>query len=95
VGFMKMTKKNTNLVNFLVKKKKKKKLHILTRATMRGFGLTSLVVCTNNKTRDRRGRNMTIRSEICTKNIHFLGFHDIREGVTLWGLTLWSLGCIQ
>ena len=62
---------------------------------MRGFGLTSLVVCTNGKTRDRRGRNTTIRSKIWTKDIHSLGFHDIREWVTLWRLILRSLGCRQ
>ena len=48
------------------KKKKNKKvtLHILTHGAMRGCGLTSLVVCINDKIRDIRERNVTIRSEI-------------------------------
>ena len=51
--------------NFNKKKKKKKvTLHILTHGTMRGCGLTSLVVCINDKIRDIRERNVTIRSEI-------------------------------
>ena len=37
---------------------------------------------------------MTIRSEIRSTNIRSLGFQDNREWVTLWRLTLWSLGCI-
>ena len=79
------------------KKKKKKKvtLHILTHDAMRGCGLTSMVVCINDKIRDTRERNVTIRSEISTTNIHSLGFWDIREGVILWRLILWSLGCIS
>ena len=35
---------------------------------------------------------MIIRSEILTMNIRSLGFQDIRECVTLWGLILRSLG---
>ena len=48
------------------KKEKNKKvaLHILTHGAMRGCGLTSLVVCINDKIRDIRERNVTIRSEI-------------------------------
>ena len=51
------------------KKKKKNKnkkvtLHMLTHGAMRGCGLTSLVVCINDKIRDIRERNVTIRSEI-------------------------------
>jgi hypothetical protein len=46
------------------KKKKKKTLHILAHAIMRGCGLTSLVVCTNDESGDIRERNVTIRSEI-------------------------------
>ena len=77
------------------KKKKKKKvtLHILTHGAMRGCGLTSLVVCINDKIRDIRERNVTIRSEIWTTNIRSLGFRDIREWVILWRLILRSLGC--
>ena len=66
---------------------------MLTRGTMRGCGLTSLVVCINDKFCDIRERNVTIRSEIWTTNIHFLGFRDIREWVTVWRLILRSLGC--
>ena len=47
----------------LVKKKNKNKkvtLHILTH----GFGLTSLVICIDDKICDTRERNETIRSEI-------------------------------
>jgi hypothetical protein len=45
-------------------KKKKKTLHILTHGAMRGCGLTSLVVCINDRFCDRRERNVTTRSEI-------------------------------
>ena len=48
----------------LNKQHKKKTLHILTRGTMQGCDLTSLVVCINGKTCDVRERNVTIRSEI-------------------------------
>jgi hypothetical protein len=75
------------------KKKKKKTLHILTHGVMQGCGLTSLVVCINDKIRDVRERNVTIRSETWTTNIRSLGFHDIRERVTLWRLILRSLVC--
>ena len=55
-------------INKWHKKKKKKenkkvRLHILTRGAMRGCGLTSLVVCINDKICDIRERNVTIRSE--------------------------------
>ena len=66
---------------------------MLTHGTMRGCGLTSLVVCINDKFCDKRERNMTIRSEILTKKIRSLGFRDIRQCVTLWRLILRSLGC--
>jgi hypothetical protein len=46
------------------KKKKKKTLHILTHDAMQGRGLTSLVVCINDKFCDIREINVTIRSEI-------------------------------
>ena len=75
------------------KKKKKKTLHMLTHGAMRGCGLTSLVVCNNDKFHDIRERNVTTRSEIWTTNICSLGFRDIRECVTLWRLILRSLGC--
>jgi hypothetical protein len=65
-------------------KKKKKKttnkkvaLHILTHGAMQGCGFTSLVVFINDKICDIRKRNVTIRSEVCTTNIHSLGFWDI------------------
>jgi hypothetical protein len=72
---------------------KKVTLHMLTHGAMRGCGLTSLVVCVNDKFCNIRERNVTIRSEIWTINIFSLGFQDIRECVTLWGLILQSLGC--
>ena len=52
--------------NKVQKKKNKKKvtLHILTHGTMRGCGLTSFVACINDKIRDIRERNVTVRSEI-------------------------------
>jgi hypothetical protein len=51
----------TNINKWHEKKKKKKKkkkvtLHMLTHGTMRGRGLTSLVVCINDKIRDTRKR---------------------------------------
>ena len=39
-----------------------------------------------------RDINVTIRTDIWTKNIHSLGFRDIREWVTPRRLILWSLG---
>jgi hypothetical protein len=44
--------------------KKKKKIHMLTHGAMQECGLTSWVVCINDKFRDIRERNVTIRSEI-------------------------------
>ena len=44
-------------------KYKKVTLHILTNGAMQGCGLTLLVVCINDKIRDIRERNVTIRSE--------------------------------
>ena len=41
---------------------------------------------------DIRERNVTIKSEIWTTNICFLGFHDIRQWMMLWRLILRSLG---
>ena len=51
------------------KKKKKNQnkkvtLHVSTHGAMRGCGLTSLVVCTNDKICDIRERNVIIRTEI-------------------------------
>ena len=70
-------------------------LHVLRHGAIRGCGLTSLVACINNKFRDIRERNVTIRSEIWATSIHSLGFWDSREWMILWGLILWSLGCIR
>ena len=44
---------------------------------------------------DIKERNVTIKSEIWTTNIHSLGFQDIKEWVTIRGLILRSLGCIM
>ena len=43
---------------------------------------------------DIEERNLTIRSEIWTTNLHSLRFRNIREWVTLWRLILRSLECI-
>ena len=75
------------------KKKKKMTLHILTHGAMRECGLTSLMACINDNICDVREKNVTNRSEIWTTNIRSLGFHDTREWVILWKLTLRSLGC--
>ena len=40
-----------------------------------------------------KGEKCEIKSGIWTTNIRFLGFWNIRECVTLWRLTLRSLGC--
>ena len=74
-------------------KNKKVTIHILTHGAMQGCGLTSLMACINDKIRDIRERNVTIRSEIWTTNILFLRFRRIREWVILWGWNLRSLGC--
>jgi hypothetical protein len=73
---------------------KKVTLHMLTNCAMWGCGLTSWVVCIDDKFCDIRERNVTIRSGIWTMNIRSLGFRDIRECVTLWRLILRSLGCM-
>ena len=75
------------------KKKKNNKNKKVTHGAMWGCGLTSLVVCVNEKFRDIRGSNVTIRSEIWTTKIRSLGFQDIRERVTLWRLIVRSLVC--
>ena len=74
-------------------KKKKKTLHMLTHDTMRERGLTSSVVCINDKIYDIREGNVTIKNGIWTTNIRSLGFWDIRKWVAFWGLILQSLGC--
>ena len=76
------------------KNENKNTLHILTHGAMRGCELTFMMICINGKTRDIRESNVTIRSEIWTKNIRSLGFRDIREWVTLQRLILQSSGCI-
>ena len=86
----KKKKKNNNNNN---NKSKKVALHMLTHDAMWGCGLTSLMVCSNDKLHDIRKHNVTIRSEIWTTNICSLGFRDTREYVTLWRLILRSLGC--
>jgi hypothetical protein len=82
--FKKLQKKNKN---------KNVILHMLTHGAMWGCGLASFVVCIFDTFCDIRERNVTIRSEIWTTNMRSLGFHDIRECVTLWGLILRSLRC--
>jgi hypothetical protein len=73
------------------KKKKKKTPHILIHGTIGlGWLLGWFALMTNY---DIRERNVTIRSEIWTRNVRSLGFQDIREYVTLWRLILQSLGC--
>ena len=79
--------------NKRIEKKKKKTLHILTHDAMWGCGLTSLVVCIDDKLCDIRERNMTIRSENWTTNIFSLRFQDIGEWVILWRFILWSSEC--
>ena len=59
--FNKWLKKNKNMVT----------LHILTHGAMWGCGLTSLMVCINNKIFDIRERIVTTRSEIYTRNMHW------------------------
>lgn len=49
-----------------------------THGTIRGCGLTSLVICTNGKTHDVRKTNATIRTDIWIKNICSVGFRDIK-----------------
>ena len=84
--WLKREKKNKN-------KNKKVTLHMLTHGAMWGCGLTSLMVCINDKIHDIWKRNVTIRSEIWTMNICSLGFWHIREWVILRRWKLWSLGC--
>ena len=60
-------------------KNKKVTLHMLTHCTMLGCGLTSMVVCIDDIFHDIRERNVTIRMEIWTTKMYFLGFWDIPE----------------
>ena len=54
-----------------------------------------MVVHFNVKTRDIYGnRNVTTRSEFSLENIRFLGYWDIKEGVTLRTLIVWRIECI-
>jgi hypothetical protein len=48
----------------MCKKKKKVTLHMLTHGAMRGCGLTAWVVCIDDKFRDIKERNVTIRSKV-------------------------------
>ena len=73
-------------------KNKKMTLHILTHGAMRGCGLTSLIICINDKRCDIKERYATTRSEIWTTNIRSLGFWDIREWEILWRSILQSVG---
>ena len=58
-------------------------------------GLNSLVLDFNVKPRDIYGSgNVIIRSEISIEKICSLRFQDIKEGVTLRRLILWSIECI-
>ena len=58
---------------------------MLTHGAMRGCGLTSWVFdFMNDKFRDIRERNVTIRSEIWTTSTPSPGFRDIRECVKGW-----------
>ena len=61
---------------------------MLTHGAMQGCGLTYLVVCINDKFCDIRERNVTIRSEFSTMNIHSLGFWDIRECCDIMGVDI-------
>ena len=61
----KKNKKNRN---------KKVTFHILTYGTMRGCRFTSLVICINDKIRDIREGNVTIRNDICTNIGYWLLF---------------------
>ena len=67
---------------------------MMTTWCVQACGLNTLVVYFNVETHVYERRNVTIRSEIETMNIRSLGFRDVREGVTLRRLILWSLRCI-
>jgi hypothetical protein len=90
-----MWRMHASTVNKWHKKKKKKKSHMWTHGAIRECGLTSWMVCINDKCHDIRERNVAIKSEIWTTNIRSLRFPDIGECVTLWGLILRSLGCTK
>ena len=50
-----------------------------THDTMQRCGLTSLMVCINEKFRDIREKDVTIGSEISTTNIRFLGIRILES----------------
>jgi hypothetical protein len=50
--------------------------------------LTSRVVYISDEFCDIRERKVAIRSEIWTTNTRSLGFRDVRECVTLWGVDI-------
>jgi hypothetical protein len=56
---------------------------MMTMWFVRACGLKSLVIYFNIKICDIWEKNMAVRSEIMTENIHSLGFQGIREGVTI------------
>jgi hypothetical protein len=60
-----------------------------------GCGLTSSAVWINDKFCDIRERNVTIRNEIWTMYIYSLGFWDIGECVTLWGVDITEFNVYQ
>jgi hypothetical protein len=62
---------------------------------MQARDLNSCVVFLNVKIHDIWEGNMTIKSEVQTKNVRFLGFQDIREGVTIRRLILRRLESIK
>ena len=53
----------TNIQQVAGKEEEKGGTPLLTHGATRGFGLTSLVVCINNRSCDIRERNVTMRSE--------------------------------
>ena len=89
-----MHQRSTSGIRKKNKKNKQVTLNMLTHGAMRGCGLTSLMVCTNDNFRDIRERNVTIKSEIWTRNIDSLEFWDIKKWVTLWRLISHNLGCV-
>jgi hypothetical protein len=84
--FNKWHKKNKN-------KNKKVTLHKLTHGVMWGCGLTSLVVCINDKIRDIREKCDNKEQDL-NYGHPFPRVWDIREWMTLWRLILHSVGHI-
>jgi hypothetical protein len=56
---------------------------MMTMWFVRACGLKSLVICFDIIFFDIWEKNMAVRSEIMTENIHSLGFQGIREVVTI------------